>query len=576
MDPNVPDNPDVQEAPVEGDIKDISVVPAGGEDRSSPSGSSEPVTPAQTQKRTPSKRAYPTSRRSGDSFNEDSADSSGTTLSPRHAQEKDPEFIRKLISWVQRSPILYDHTHRSNRNAEKKIEAWNFIRVKLEYLGDAQDLADFWKLMRDRYTKAKRKSLNGRLTKFKFLKELKFLDPHISDRSSWYEKSMTGQNLRIVRSATVHDTSFYIELINFVMDHPCFYDPNDEHYRRYRTKVDYWNELIQKLDFDGTHRDIYKQWKKLRDRYVREMRKLRLAGRPKESCKWELFDAMDWMEPYIEEPRPFEDFEVVISSEEEREPSPKPIFLDGEKKAVIRLLKPVIKKPRVEVQPDPNDSDSGSSLDGQPIARSPVSMLPNRSSVIPTSSSEYYTPVPSTSSSYASIPQATVIPSSSVRLQEEPPTLARNDTRPSQMTSLRVQEEVIISRNTQLRNNPGPSQATMIPSSSIRLQEDRRMTTIIRNGPGPSQATIIPSSSIRLQEEFPIPGNTLLRNGPSASSLIGQKVILNCPPPNEGTLIFGVSKHANLKVLPNHVRVAVQAQGEEAFSDGKEYIFLKS
>lgn len=49
---------------------------------------------------------------------------------------------------------------------------------------------------------------------------------------------------------------------------------------------------------------IYKQWKKLRDRYVREKRRMRLqqqSGALPEESTWELFNHMVWMDTYLEE-----------------------------------------------------------------------------------------------------------------------------------------------------------------------------------------------------------------------------------------------------------------------------------
>ena len=183
--------------------------------------------------------------------------------------------------------------------------------------GDTQELADYWKIVRDRYTKARRKAMMKKPTKFKFLNECSFLNPHITERSSWYEKPIDCTDSQKSTKPSVTDSNFYSQLIQKVKDNPCFYDSNDYYYRRFQYKVGLWEKIAKELEFDGTHQDMYKQWKKLRDRYVREIRKLKVSGKSKENCKWEFFPAMDWMEPYIEEQRPLEEFEGLVNGKED-------------------------------------------------------------------------------------------------------------------------------------------------------------------------------------------------------------------------------------------------------------------
>jgi hypothetical protein len=47
---------------------------------------------------------------------------------------------------------------------------------------------------------------------------------------------------------------------------------------------------------------LYKQWKKVRDRYVREKRKLRMTnGVEQEEPSWELYRELIWIDPYLDE-----------------------------------------------------------------------------------------------------------------------------------------------------------------------------------------------------------------------------------------------------------------------------------
>ncbi|KAJ1358714.1 hypothetical protein KIN20_017210, partial [Parelaphostrongylus tenuis] len=48
---------------------------------------------------------------------------------------------------------------------------------------------------------------------------------------------------------------------------------------------------------------IYKQWKKIRDRYVREKRRLRMQrdNGVHDDSTWDLYPAMAWIDPYLDE-----------------------------------------------------------------------------------------------------------------------------------------------------------------------------------------------------------------------------------------------------------------------------------
>ena len=47
---------------------------------------------------------------------------------------------------------------------------------------------------------------------------------------------------------------------------------------------------------------MYKQWKKIRDRYVREKRKLRMSANGEQDVPgWELFQALSWIDPHLDE-----------------------------------------------------------------------------------------------------------------------------------------------------------------------------------------------------------------------------------------------------------------------------------
>lgn len=56
--------------------------------------------------------------------------------------------------------------------------------------------------------------------------------------------------------------------------------------------------------YSGDINSIYKQWKKVRDRYVREKRKIRMSsvtGGEVEESQWDLFPQMAWIDPYLDD-----------------------------------------------------------------------------------------------------------------------------------------------------------------------------------------------------------------------------------------------------------------------------------
>uniref|UniRef100_A0A1I8B4K9 MADF domain-containing protein n=1 Tax=Meloidogyne hapla TaxID=6305 RepID=A0A1I8B4K9_MELHA len=74
---------------------------------------------------------------------------------------------------------------------------------------------------------------------------------------------------------------FLHRLVNAVRREPCLYNPNDEHYgnkhssAQYRSSV--WQKLCKELNYHEDAHSLQTQWKRLRERYVRERR--RKAGR---------------------------------------------------------------------------------------------------------------------------------------------------------------------------------------------------------------------------------------------------------------------------------------------------------
>lgn len=80
-------------------------------------------------------------------------------------------------------------------------------------------------------------------------------------------------------STSILDEDFMRRLIEAVKAQPCLYNPNHEHYGNkhssalYRIQV--WQNLRVELGFKDDPHALQMQWKKIRDRYVRERRKRR-------------------------------------------------------------------------------------------------------------------------------------------------------------------------------------------------------------------------------------------------------------------------------------------------------------
>uniref|UniRef100_A0AC34G625 MADF domain-containing protein n=1 Tax=Panagrolaimus sp. ES5 TaxID=591445 RepID=A0AC34G625_9BILA len=444
-------------------------------------------------------------------------------------QEKNLEFTAQLISWVQRTTILYDHSHKQYRNAEKKLEAWNYVKNKVGYLGEAQELADHFKIIRDRYTKAKRKVAAEKPTKFQFLEQLSFLDPHITDRSSWYEKSVNGTRHKIIKTPKVNNSNFYLQLIQMVQQNPCFYDTTDPYYRKYCYKCQIWNKIAQELEYDGDNHEIYKQWKKLRDRFVREIRKLRLTGRSKSTCKWEFFSHMEWIEPFIEESKPLEDFEIPINnkgkSRSDGDGITKSIYENGKKTGLIKFLKPVKHEPSMpkllpQVTSPPVDETA--SYANYSESSHPV--------VIYANPDHSHTSIFVTTTSGAEIPVS-------------------------------IKPEVTY----YIEENGDEQQQYILASDTLQYEID----------PNEEDGDID-------EEHEEYDEETIVEEDESNGIVYPTEILLSCPQDQQQAssstsarnVIYAVNKHTDLSSLPENIRLAIEAQGKDVFKD-KSIIYVK-
>uniref|UniRef100_A0A1I7ZGJ5 MADF domain-containing protein n=1 Tax=Steinernema glaseri TaxID=37863 RepID=A0A1I7ZGJ5_9BILA len=226
--------------------------------------------------------------------------------------DQEPTFNLRLIDAVRQYRCLYDSTDRQYRSADYKIKVWNRLVQNLGFDGDARTLYNRWKQLRDKYGKEKKKiKYHGDTTSWQYFKHLTFLDPHMVDRTQ--QKFMrigkdgkeipggNGDEYDQDRQVVISDPLFASNLINEVRKQPCLFDIRDPKYRHSEFRSSAWSDIIKVLNYPGDISSIYKQWKKVRDRYVREKRKLRMSGASPEESSWSLFSQMSWIDPYLDD-----------------------------------------------------------------------------------------------------------------------------------------------------------------------------------------------------------------------------------------------------------------------------------
>ncbi|KAH7731631.1 BESS motif family protein [Aphelenchoides avenae] len=109
---------------------------------------------------------------------------------------------------------------------------------------------------------------------------------------------------------------FVSRLIDAVRREPCLYDPNHEHYgnkhasAQYRANV--WQRLCDDLQFPEEPHALQIQWKRVRDRYVRERKKRKAHTGPAEppvdlnnpnvSAAVRHYESMKWIDDFLADP----------------------------------------------------------------------------------------------------------------------------------------------------------------------------------------------------------------------------------------------------------------------------------
>ncbi|PAV64991.1 hypothetical protein WR25_19625 [Diploscapter pachys] len=213
----------------------------------------------------------------------------------------EPTFNMRLIEAVRNARCLYDTTDRQYRNTEYKMKTWTRLVHNLGFDGDSRTLAARWKQLRDKYGKEKKKiRFTGENSNWQYFKHLGFLDPYMIDRSqSDSPTRKDNPDLQMILS----DPTFAARLVEEVRAHPCLFDIRDPKYRLSECRNQAWSEIITHLNFPDDINAIYKQWKKIRDRYVREKRRIDMNRHigVNDQSQWDLFDSMNWIDPFLDE-----------------------------------------------------------------------------------------------------------------------------------------------------------------------------------------------------------------------------------------------------------------------------------
>ncbi|CAL2031178.1 unnamed protein product [Caenorhabditis brenneri] len=212
----------------------------------------------------------------------------------------EPTFNLRLIEAVRHSRCLYDSSDRQYRNTEYKNRVWTRLVQVLGFEGDPRMLGARWKQLRDKYGKEKRKQkYNNDKSSWQYFKHLHFLDPHMTDRAELSPSRKESMGVQ----EKVQEPNFAKRLIQEVRNHTCLYDVRDPKYRHSDCRNQAWSIIIDKLRFPGSVQSIYKQWKKHRDRYVREKRRLRTLteGGLTDVSTWDMYDEMAWIDQHLDE-----------------------------------------------------------------------------------------------------------------------------------------------------------------------------------------------------------------------------------------------------------------------------------
>ncbi|KAI1725264.1 alcohol dehydrogenase transcription factor myb/SANT-like domain-containing protein [Ditylenchus destructor] len=138
----------------------------------------------------------------------------------------------------------------------------------------------------------------------------------VTPAHSTKSSSSGAQPVNTAAQSLLNSDEFIERLIEAVKKQPCLYNPTHEHYGNKHASAQYraviWQQLCHELDYPDEPQSLQTQWKRVRDRYVRERRKRRNAGQdlsaPKTqngqnpnsmSAAQRHFERMRWIDEYL-------------------------------------------------------------------------------------------------------------------------------------------------------------------------------------------------------------------------------------------------------------------------------------
>ncbi|CAI4231274.1 unnamed protein product [Auanema sp. JU1783] len=117
------------------------------------------------------------------------------------------------------------------------------------------------------------------------------------------EELADDDTTRRERSSTITDEAFHLQLIDSVHRNPCLYNPDDEYHGSKHQSAEFRSEIWKKIAKDIRWTDdiqgLQLVWKRLRDKFVRKLRKNSSLLNDDRHDNDPVFDAMRWLVPFI-------------------------------------------------------------------------------------------------------------------------------------------------------------------------------------------------------------------------------------------------------------------------------------
>ncbi|CAI2352924.1 unnamed protein product [Caenorhabditis sp. 36 PRJEB53466] len=199
-------------------------------------------------------------------------------------------YFVHLPRLVKQNPCLYDHENERFSDREWKDQLWSRLAEAIKHEGDGASLEMRWKNLRDRYQRRKRAVQQGREKHlFASLAEFAFLDPYIFAREV---------HTQVCKKAELD--GFKWELIAEVRANPCLYKQSNRK-EDIINRQNAWENIKERMKFNGSVKQLTAHWKNLRDRFFREKRAFESTvqrdGRQIQTS--ELYKRMVWLDEFL-------------------------------------------------------------------------------------------------------------------------------------------------------------------------------------------------------------------------------------------------------------------------------------